>query len=1340
MNSKPEAPFPEWKDAKGGLLARADAVSRIVNEILFGESTVLMKDKSSIISCSRNQKIANIWLNVVEKLKIPQNDRLYKACQKRSDTLYSSGYNPFDVFIETLEINKQYHCHNYLLERSKSESISYGTMPLYRWFATFAVLRQEDKLPFTIEMKYLSAFVKNIQRDFKSPPFKVKRKDLSSIEDIQKFYNLPNIIECLLNIMELRYMLAFDQITIDGQKHFLHHIIDELALGVAQSPKHVIKQIRNYLSFAVHLAGTYANRPGFLEHKGTSLASNSFATRYAMTGTNKQLAAAFKGVRSYLAMRSEGKALFVSLGLSKLWDLCDALLACNFDIPFNEQKSAAENFSRANAFLLSIMRIAGFGRGSKNLATAKSAPEPEDPSVHLPVAQKFEEYILATHRQAVQNGFAPETHETFVPTCISMWKTTGAGTQPVKMTLNIDGNTVETRSSKKNIVGPGSGDSTFRRATIAQKNSIQAPYKIGTRDVPYKPTRAIYPIPLHTIHAQCAVAMHMVKYISTSPKIQPMGKEEFSSGHVVTGSDDTSGVRIVDNSDTIIASGSPTIVSLDLDMSEFDAHNINSNFRSAIIRALLAIDSKETFGPDNIPYKEMVEYAFGSGYVHQTHWDAGRAPILALRPHVPDEVRDQMIQLYSLTPKTVGERINTISPTEGLAMLNPGTAWVHDQKIPIDPAHYEYFIAACVCDGTDLIFLESECSGELTTLLFNSLMNLAIQDIILEFTRDTKLGKSMILHKNRCIGDDVTIQFLLRDTNFTTQDVEDFLDACVAAVKSCGHVLNPLKTFFTFHKSEFVQTFGVKGLYIPKNQIMTIPSERPRVIEDPVGFSDGFRRLQLTKVARGESHDSAVIITAIHHAYVTRMRFHVTTFKFLDSFQQVGFADRNRTAPFSVNQFYLRQFTYKEHSTRCEYEDTIEVFIAPSMAMLPHSCGGIGLCETFLPIILYDALLIQELSRFSFATRKRLVALYACFKSARSRCKERVQDPQVTIEKINDKKADFLPLSLLFTPSQIKASHDAATNGIDLGRLSIERVPAGLLMKGLLFDPSVRKFRRTCEERNFVTFLLALQRPLTGIAYGAYVPDDYLIATEFTSTYISPVGLYSDQPIDDPYTISSFMACHDSKVREIYSLFGLPTPSYSLHSKVSRLRLIISREPVLRSVRSPEDVIEILTSYGIKNETDRTVAVYLLTLAGFIASIASQLVDEFLNSDSFIIDNAFFGSGTDDVLNLCDFISPTEFKTIGYPQEVPVPMRYNFYLHSKMRLLLACISGNTHNRVTEIRFIDIRKQADQFNDLAELRGVLTNYPRLKAYLAYVRSKIVPEYALRLISVDDQHNH
>lgn len=1337
MSSRSKHAFPEWKDAYGGLLSQADSVNEVVNKTLFGEGTVMLEDLSPILTHMKNHQIPNIWNHIVQTFKIPQNDRLYKTCLKRSKHLYATSYNPVNVFIETLEIDDNYHSHNYLLERSKNESITYGTIPLYRWYATFAALRQTRSLPYTIEMKYLASFIHNIERDFKQPPFKVKRKDLSGLEDIRKFYNLPNIFECMVNIMELRFMLAESKITLNGSIHDLNIILDDVALGVGQSPKIMIKEIRNYLSFAVHLGGTYAEKPGFLQHLGTSLASNAFATRYQITSVDKKLATAFRNLPAYQKMREEGAQIFSSHKLDSLWKLCEALLTCDLDIPRPEQPQVITNFSRASVFLLSIMRIAGYGRGSKVLTAAKSAPEPEDPQAYIHVAQKFEDYIIRTHQEAVKTGFSPIDETSFIPSCISMWKTTGAGTQPVKITLNINGEEIQTRSSKKNLVGPALGDKSFKRQMIGSKNTILCPYKIGTRDVPYKPTRAIYPIPLPTIHAQVAVAMHMVKYVSTSPRITPMAGEEFSSGFIVTGSDDTSGVRIIDNADTLIASGSPTIISLDLDMSEFDAHNINSNFRSAILSALKKINTEAHFGPDKIPYLEMVEYAFGSGYVHQTHWDAGRVPLIALKTD-DETIHQQMVQLYALTPRVVGERQATVSPTEGLAMLKPGTSWICQDPTIISPEHNHYFIASCVCDGTDLIYLESECSGELTTLLFNSLMNLAIQDVILERVKNTVLGKSLIIHKNRCIGDDVTIHFHLRDYNFSTADIEEFLQTCVEAVNSCGHVLNPLKTFFTFHKSEFVQTFAVKGLYIPKNQVMVIPSERPRIIEDPIGFSDGFRRLQETKVARGESHSSAIIITALHHSYVTRRRMHMTTIQFKNEFIEVKFPNHGPGARFSQHTFKCRKFVYTKHRFRQEYDETSEVFLAPSTSMLPHSCGGIGLCELFLPIIFYDALLIQQLSRFTSSTRDRLIALYSCFKNASSRSREKDQEPNVSISKIGDREVDFISLNLLFTQQQIHLAHMGRQAGIDLRRMSLTSVPSALLMRGLSFDPSVRKYRRPCEESNNINFLLALQSPLRGIANGMYIPDEYLIATTYSSEYRSPLGSTPSESQFDSLTINTFMHCHDHPVRKTLESFGLPSPSHSLHSKVSRTRMILSREHILRVVRTPEEIISSLTSAGIKTEADRGPAIYLLMLMGFQSTISSQLVDEFLNAESFIVDNAFFGSGTDDIMNLCNFISAGEFRLVGFPLELPIPLRYNFYLHAKMQILLDSFHGGTHNTVTEIRFLNIREQADQFDDLWQLKGVLTNYPRLKTYLTYVSQHSIHLTAQHVAALDEYH--
>ncbi|KAL3278611.1 hypothetical protein HHI36_016152 [Cryptolaemus montrouzieri] len=86
-----------------------------------------------------------------------------------------------------------------------------------------------------------------------------------------------------------------------------------------------------------------------------------------------------------------------------------------------------------------------------------------------------------------------------------------------------------------------------------------------------------------------------------------------------------------------------------------------------------------------------------------------------------------------------------------------------------------------------------------------------------------------------------------------------------------GHIFSNFKFFLVPLSAEFVQTFARFGLYLPKDQIMVIPSEKPRSIMDPVNFVMSFKRTLLTKVSRGYSESFPyLLILLIYNRWVTR--------------------------------------------------------------------------------------------------------------------------------------------------------------------------------------------------------------------------------------------------------------------------------------------------------------------------------------------------------------------------------------------------------------------------------------------------------------------------------------
>lgn len=86
-------------------------------------------------------------------------------------------YHPGDVFLSTILVDPGAPYHKFLLGRAAKETMTYGTMPLYKWYNFFCM----SCLP-SIELRYLSGIVKHIERYAKRPPFIIKQKRFLSVD------------------------------------------------------------------------------------------------------------------------------------------------------------------------------------------------------------------------------------------------------------------------------------------------------------------------------------------------------------------------------------------------------------------------------------------------------------------------------------------------------------------------------------------------------------------------------------------------------------------------------------------------------------------------------------------------------------------------------------------------------------------------------------------------------------------------------------------------------------------------------------------------------------------------------------------------------------------------------------------------------------------------------------------------------------------------------------------------------------------------------------------------------------------------------------------------------
>ncbi|UPT53742.1 MAG: VP1 [Bactrocera dorsalis orbivirus isolate Bt] len=1193
----------------------------------------------------------NILKSICDKYGIRPNYVLYKRCEKY---VSNKHFDLREEFLDTYSINSDACYHALLISRAQKETQVYGTLPLYRWFIYFCSI---SAVPY-IELCYLAGLV------YKSYPnvlFKMSKRDNSRLEDFSLYYNIVNIVECLLNICELRMSLIFSKILIGGKLFDLYEILDEVAGIIPVSPKIRIKAIRNFLNFAVRHAGAYSKRPSFLCHDGADPVAISATNNLFIREDDAELLGRFLYIPTTVGALNEGRDSLKNLRLFKLLDLIDHLLIASF-LPTPEvERTNTNDFTVCCSFLLNIMRIAGYGRGMKRFAINESKIERSDNYGNI--ASTVRDMWMNFHKQALSAGFQTTTNDDFIHKCVGSWRSTSAGMPPLKVSVKIDDEDQLISVRKKMAMGAILGNKLFSREYMSKKLDRDNPGKVGARDVPYKATRIIYPIPMATLHAMIAVSQHLVDYASHSSKPGmrvPYSDIPFNCDHIASGSEETTGVRIVDNLSTIIVSGSQNYINLDMDMAGYDSCCVYKNFRKPMIEALKEMDNNELFGPDKIPWEQMVDYAFGVGYVHDTYWDAGRIPVLYLNEIGMTYIKEISTQV-TITLMYVGStRNDKLEKLQGANELTEGEYHVlAEGGLPHNLM--QYFSVGYVMDGSDLVHLTSEGSGEKTTLCANSIMNLALQARLFMDVKECKLGRCLRPVVNHAIGDDISITMEIIDYSFSSEDVEEFMLLLKDKLELYGFDISLPKTCFLPRQSEFVQTYAIRGLYIPKDQIMTISSERPRVIDDPIAFIDSFKRLLLSRVSRG-MNESAALLHVLYH-YRAIMAFDLRRMKI--SFG--GPIPRDKLGPF---QIFFRAPHFTEHARidsfkqRKNKKDVVIFYPSILLATLPRSAGGIGLnCRT-LTLVHDSAFYLYVISRLPEREMQLHLLIYSFFYNMEYPSGF-TDSGSVRVDFNSKSLHSLIPINMLFQERSVMLVQKMP---FSIGRLNMENVPLSLAKKGLQFENFMREVDFKQKERDFQAYLNKL--------------GTKRLSVKSVTMELIPLCFRYGVTIHHHSNKESFIFGLQPEYQILIRRVGISLVLSQRRDRRERIRMLISRDPALRSLRTPEDVYGIFRQYGINDESDRQAGLVLLLRMGFRESIASEIVETFLNFLEFTIEDGLYGALTDDLSSMINLITPESFSLFSFPNNIQGMLRYQLYIFSTQMCLYNFI-GNVRNKKEE---------------------------------------------------------
>jgi hypothetical protein len=888
--------------------------------------------------------------------------------------------------------------------------------------------------------------------------------------------------------------------------------------------------------------------------------------------------------------------------------------------------------------------------------------------------------------------------------CIGFHKSTSAGIGKVSIGV-IDPMTRERRvinSTNKRLVGLKRGEDLFKRRYIKLKATRDFPASTGSRDVPYKMTRAIYVARVTTFHCQIPLTLHLQDYINTGKKKAGGSVLDVDAVQFSVGGADVIGYKLLDDMSTIAVSGEPDYLALDLDLSEFDAHNVWENFREPMLRAFRDMYrfNKDKFGNEEFSIDELIEYGYGDGYIHNSIWDNGRKTYFySIEDYGGKKVE---VRAPVMKKNLEGEITDLFAyPKErGTDKLDAGIYYFYDIEEMTD-RQFELLLGNKIrvgsrMDGEDAILLKSEASGEFSTLFMNTVANIALQNLLINvLIPSLKIRNKLRFEKRRAVGDDMTIYFrILQDLN--AQDVEELLDAIEEYFSSCGHKVSLEKTFLKQFKSDYRQSYAANGVMIPRDQIMLIPSERPRSLRNPDEFLRSRRRVYLSKISRGMLVTSAQLMflyemfmlgqvkNRFSQLIVDSKKVHRIPVKESDVFESwdadelaggtfkkrrisKGYYAKHRELMNSLCRVYRREMLFTEAEERKKQSGYVTLRRSLLFYLIPVEAGGMGISPHCFGLYTSMSTFFSDLTDPDIWTDRirRIMLTLLCFSMSLDTSLDLVKEGyNVKLDKGEIDQNFFL--EKLFDPGVRQKMREYKDAGFSLGRLDGERSVIRGADASLTED---MKFNHVLASSEDMLFGRLVRRFSSMIVSFKCLSDEWIL------------GLRIE------YGLKKFQKCHstailnlDGEMQKLLEVFGIKYIGEEVRAERDLLRRLIASEPGLRNNISPEEVVSTCLQYGkgaSSGHGELKVMMVVLERMGFNTNNSTQiaaLIER--NASSMFGSDGLNGAWSDDMFGLLNAITEDSVKKIkwsgslGSMRDSIKMFVLNFVMYQRVKILL----------------------------------------------------------------------
>nr|AMC39573.1 RNA-dependent RNA polymerase [Chuzan virus] len=839
---------------------------------------------------------------------------------------------PEEEFLRNYRVEKEHPFREFVEMRAKAEMQIYGDLPVKAWCSFIREYAEQIKHE-PLGLSTMREFVYKY-----GSPFNQNSRDLSQIEDFSMSYSTPLLFEmcCCESLIEFNMFERMNEegikeLEFGGLKINPFDLIREFFVLCLPHPKKINNMLRAPYSWFVKMWGVCCSEVKVLRARGGDDRNSKdvvyddfvrvkniygpilYKTQFYRQGREENISKVEETIKysQELGNHAYGAKLFLTM-LKQVYKT-------EFD-PTNIKHVMLASL------LLSIQTITGYGRAwVKNVSSdIEKQMKPDKNNLISRVNEYTRNNFIKAYDEALAAGEDIVKPEDMYTSMLRLARNTSSG---FSTKFNVYkkygpgiksgiGKQIEITSRIKALVIFQEGHKIFVKEELEKKyNTVQNYQSKGSRDVPIKATRTIYAINLSILIPQLIVTLPLNEYFSkvggsTRPQSGKLG------GKIIVGDLEATGSRVMDAADTFRNSSDPEILTIAIDYSDYDTHLTPYNFRDGMISGIrTAMMKHSTLRYEGHTLDEIVEYGYGEGRVMNTLWNGKRAVYkadFAKYMELPPEDREK----GEFRPPRGVKPIRTTKIIAEIQSEDP------DNQILVSPV-----------DGSDLAFINTHLSGENSTLVANSMHNLAIGTIIQEEVKHRCAGLISFLSE-QYVGDDTL--FYTQPCVSTEHDFDCIIRVIFDTIERCGHIASASKTIIAPFSVEKTQTHAKQGIYIPQDRMMLISSERRKDIEDVRGYLKSQVQTLTTKISRGFSHKLARMILMLKTSLV-------------------GFRKLKRTI--------FVGGVYRDRRFDSDDEDGFTMYLIrdPLCAFLPVEWNGVGAYYESLNIVMTEDIFLDLL-------------------------------------------------------------------------------------------------------------------------------------------------------------------------------------------------------------------------------------------------------------------------------------------------------------------------------------------------------------------------------------------